>query len=306
MITSEEINVNTYNEKTYKDNEPLIRPLPKSQRKISWIPAIFIVGVHLGALAAFFTFSWQALALCVVFHWITGGVGVTLCYHRLLTHRSFKTPKIIEYFLSFIGTLAGQGGPISWVVAHRLHHAYSDESTKDPHSPKDGFFWSHMIWCMTRNPMLENEEVRQKIAPDLANDPIMRFLNNTHILSTFLLSGIFYLWGGWSFVVWGVLLRLVLVYHSTWLVNSAAHVWGYKTYASKDDSTNLWWVALITYGEGWHNNHHAFQTSAKHGLKWWEFDTTYWMIKTLEFFKLASAIKLPTQHMLNTKLKAAA
>ena len=260
----------------------------------------FIIGVHILALAAFFTFSWPAVALCLVLHWVTGGVGVTLGYHRLLTHRSFKVPKPIEYFLALVASLACQGGPITWVATHRLHHLKSDEEG-DPHSPLDGFFWAHMGWCLRRNRMDDYKELA-RYAPDLTSDPVYVFLNRTHILWTLLLAAGLYAWGGWPFVVWGIFVRLVLVYHTTWLVNSAAHVWGYRTYKTGDRSTNLWWVALFSYGEGWHNNHHAFQHSARHGLKWWEFDATYFMIQCLQLLGLAQAVKVPSKHLLTTKI----
>lgn len=272
----------------------------KAKRKIDWVASTFIVAVHIiAAFAAFFTFSWKALLVMVVLHWITGGLGITLAYHRLLTHRSFKTPKIIEYLLSIIGCLACQGGPLSWVTAHRLHHAYSDEEG-DPHSPLDGFMWAHMSWCMHDNSAISTLEGKKRVSPDLYNDPVHRMLDNGHIVWTLMLAAGLYALGGWPFVIWGIFVRLVLVYHCTWLVNSAAHVWGYRTYATTDRSTNLWWVALLTYGEGWHNNHHAFQFSARHGLEWWELDTTYWMIKFLEYFGLASAVKLPSKYLLDT------
>lgn len=242
--------------------------------------------MHIGALFAFVTFSWQALAVCVILHWMTGGLGITLTYHRLLTHRSFTVPKPVEYFLAIIASLACQGGPVSWVGAHRLHHSRSD-MLGDPHSPREGFFWSHMGWCVTRNKIIDDFETYSKHAPDLAKDPVHVFLDRVHILWTFLLAAGLYAWGGWSFVVWGIFVRLVLVYHCTWLVNSAAHVWGYKTYDSRDDSRNLWWVALLTYGEGWHNNHHAHPRLARAGHRWWEIDMTFYAIRTLQFLGLA-------------------
>lgn len=273
--------------------------------KLSWArlnpaPAVFIIGTHILALGAFFTFSWDALVLCLVMHWVTGGLGITLTYHRLLTHKSFEVPKFMEYILATVATLACQGGPISWVGAHRLHHAKSDMEG-DPHSPLNGFFWAHMGWCITKNKVVDDFAIYSKHAPDLAKDRYLLFLDKFHMLPTVLLGVLFYAWGGWSYVIWGIFLRLVLVYHSTWLVNSAAHVWGYKTYASKDDSRNLWWVALITYGEGWHNNHHAFQHSARHGLRWWEFDTTYFTIRFLQLLGLASAVKIPSKELLSKK-----
>lgn len=274
-------------------------------REIAWPAFLFIVGVHIAALAGFWTFTWPALFLCLFMHWVTGGVGITLGFHRLLTHRSFKAPKALEYFLAIIGTLACQGGPIKWVVAHRIHHAFSDEEG-DPHTPIQSFFWAHMGWCMHKNNLIDDPKNYPRFAPDLTKDKVMQFIDNTHILWTVALAGLFYALGGWPFVVWGIFVRLVLVYHTTWFVNSATHVWGYRTYKSGDQSTNLWWVALLSYGEGWHNNHHAFQTSARHGLAWWEFDTTYMMIRVLRFLGLATEVKIPSQHLLATKkIKAA-
>jgi sn-1 stearoyl-lipid 9-desaturase len=288
-----------------KDNLSPVEELEKkrfmaSKPKIQWPSAIFLTSVHILALGAFFTFSWKALAVCVVLHWITGGLGITLGYHRLLTHRSFKVPKLLEYFFAMMGNLACQGGPIEWVVAHRLHHAYSDKEG-DPHSPLKSFLWAHMTWCYYKNNMITDKATQMKVAPDMAKDPVYQWMDRTHILWTVLLGAGLYAMGGWSFVIWGIFVRLVLVYHCTWLVNSAAHVWGYRTYKANDQSTNLWWVALITYGEGWHNNHHAFQYSARHGLKWWEFDSTYLMIQILEKLGLATAVKLPHPRLLKEK-----
>lgn len=267
--------------------------------EIKWLPFLFIWGVHIAAIPAFFTFSWEALALCVFLHWVTGGIGVTLGYHRLLTHRSFKVWKPLEYFLAIVASLACQSGPIAWVAAHRLHHAKSDQEG-DPHSPVKGFFWAHMGWCLYKDKTIDDYREYSRFAPDLAKDPVYVVLDRIFILWTFLLATGLYAWGGWPFVVWGIFVRLVFVYHSTWFVNSAAHVWGYRTYKTTDRSTNLWWVALLTYGEGWHNNHHAFQSSARHGLKPWEIDTTYWMIKVLEFLGLAEGVKVPSKHLLAT------
>lgn len=282
---------------------PLKEINPFSDKKIDTPVSIFITVMHLGALVGFFTFSWQAFLLMVVLHWMTGGLGITLCFHRLLTHRSFKTPKLVEYILSIIGSLACQGSPISWVAAHRLHHTKSDQ-TGDPHSPLQGLFWAHMGWCLVLNDDICTAEAKKRLSPDLWGDPFHQFLDKTHIFWTLILAGLLYAWGGWPFVVWGIFVRMVLVYHCTWFVNSAAHVWGYRTHATSDQSTNLWWVALLTYGEGWHNNHHAFQYSARHGLAWWEIDTTYMMVKFLSFFGLASAVKIPSQQTLVRSIAA--
>lgn len=273
---------------------------PLKFQKIAWPAFLFIMGVHVAAITGLFIFSWSAVLLCLALHWITGGLGITLGFHRLLTHRSFKVPKAVEYLLAILGSLACQGGPIKWTVAHRLHHAYSDQEG-DPHTPLKSFFWAHMGWCLYQNKNIDDPKEYSKVAPDLTRDPIMVFIDQAHILWTLILAVALYLWGGWPFVVWGIFVRLVLVYHATWFVNSAAHVWGYQTYKSKDQSTNLWWVALMTYGEGWHNNHHAFQFSARHGLQWWEFDLTYLTIRILNFLRLAKDIKIPAPRLMALK-----
>ena len=248
--------------------------------------------MHVGALAAFFMFSWKALFVMLFLWWLTGGVGVCLGYHRYFTHRSYETPKPIQYLLAVCGCMAGEAGPIAWVAAHRYHHTTSD-TDEDPHSPKRGFLWSHISWLFGREKFLSEFDSYQKYAPDMANDPVLVFLDNFHILPSLALAALLYWMGGWTFVVWGIFVRSVVVYHSTWLVNSASHIWGYKSFKTADNSRNNWWVALLSFGEGWHNNHHAFQRSARHGFRWWEVDMTYRMIQLLWVFGFATKIHLP-------------
>lgn len=266
-----------------------------------WFVVFGIVGMHIAAIFAFLPqyFSWSGLALCALFCWLTGGVGITLCYHRLLTHRSFTTPKWFEYFLTILGVLAWQGGPVQWVGVHRLHHAESDQEL-DPHSPKHGFDWAHMLWCMLKSPSGRDPKAAAK---DLQRDPVIKLLDRYFFVPQFILMGAFYGLGYWigghnlgmSWFLWGVAVRTVFVYHGTWFVNSASHTWGYRNYATTDNSTNLWWVAILAYGEGWHNNHHAHQRSAAHGLRWWEFDLTWQVIKALRLVGLAKNIQLPAR-----------
>ncbi len=284
-------------------------PRPESAG-ISWPAVLWILGMHLGAVLAFFPqfFTWSGVLVCVLLHWLTGGVGICLTYHRLLTHRSFAVrPKALEYLMTIIGSCASEGGAIGWVADHRKHHAYSDEP-EDVHSPNRGFFWAHMSWWMTPDiSAMHSTDYYKKWAPDLCRDPVHRFLDRFNVAFMFLLGIGLYFAGravsgnGWSWVVWGMFVRTVLVLHTTWLVNSASHIWGYKTHKTRDNSRNLWWVALLTYGEGWHNNHHAFQTSARHGLAWWEFDPTYWMIRAMSFLGLAYAIKVPKPSQLESR-----
>lgn len=263
---------------------------------IAWAPLIWIVALHVGALLAFVPayFSWSALFVCLFLHWLTGGIGICMTYHRLLTHRSFAVrPKALEYVLTAIGCTASEGGAIGWVADHRKHHQFSDQEG-DVHSPNDGFGWSHMFWWMTPDITSQHTtEYLKKWAPDLYRDPIHRFLNRYHFVLVLLSLAALYMIGGMPWLVWGGFVRTILVLHTTWLVNSAGHVWGYRSHETRDQSTNNWWVALMTYGEGWHNNHHAFQVSARHGFRWWEVDPTYWTIKLMSWVGLAHSIKLP-------------
>ena len=261
-----------------------------TEPRITWPVVFFMAVVHFGALFAFLpsNFSWSAVGLAVFLHWLTGGLGITLGWHRLVTHRSFQTPKWLEYLLVFFGSLSLEGGPIEWIGLHRHHHIHSDQEL-DHHNSSKGFWWSHMSW------MLHEIPAKQEVArytKDIADDPFYQFLEKYFLPIQIVFGAILYLIGGWSFVVWGVFLRLVVVYHCTWFVNSATHKFGYRTYESGDRSTNCWWVALLTYGEGWHNNHHAFQYSARHGLKWWEIDMTWMTIRFLQAIGLATKVKL--------------
>jgi stearoyl-CoA desaturase (delta-9 desaturase) len=263
---------------------------------INWVSLVWIGAMHVGALLAFNPafFTWDALLVCVILHWLTGGVGICLTYHRLLTHRSFVCrPKFVEYILTIIGASASEGGAIGWVADHRKHHAFSDQEG-DVHSPNRGFGWAHMFWWMTPDiTSVHSPEYYAKWAPDLMRDPVHRFLDRWHWTFVLGLAVLMYALGGMPWLVWGFFVRGILVLHTTWLVNSATHIWGYRTWQTRDSSTNLWWVALLTYGEGWHNNHHAFQTSARHGNRWWEIDMTYMAIKALSFLGLAHTIKMP-------------
>lgn len=256
-----------------------------------WAVIFFLGGVHLLALLAFLpsNFSWAAVAVAMFLHWLTAGVGVTLGYHRLITHRSFRTPKWLEYFFLFCGTLACQS-PMVWVAKHRMHHRYSD-TAQDPHDINKGFWWVHVGWILHRLPC---DQYMDQYVKDIARDPVYRFFDRTMLLWQLALGIALYLIGGMPFVVWGVFVRLVAVYHSTWFVNSATHRFGYQSYDAGDQSTNCWWVALLSYGEGWHNNHHAFPRSARHGLRWWEVDVTWMMVRTLQALGLADKVILPT------------
>jgi stearoyl-CoA desaturase (delta-9 desaturase) len=257
-----------------------------------WSNILFMAFLHLGALAVFLpgTFSWTAVGLAVFLHWITGGLGITLGWHRLATHRSFQVPKWLEYFFMTCGSLSCEGGIIDWVGVHRIHHLHSD-TEPDPHNSYQGFWWSHMGWILHKLPAREKNQI-SRFTRDIGDDPVYQFLNNNFVLLQVAFGILLFLLGGVPFVVWGVFVRLIAVFHCTWLVNSATHMFGYRTYESGDRSTNCWWVALLTYGEGWHNNHHAFQHSARHGLQWWEIDMTWMTIALMQKLGLATKVKL--------------
>ena len=251
--------------------------------------ALFLA-VHAVALLGPWFFSWSALGVMIFLHWLFGSIGICLGYHRLLTHRSFQVPQWLEYILATIGSLALQGGPIFWVSGHRLHHAHTEDEEKDPYSARRGFWWSHMLWlCYPREQFFDYESYK-KFAPDLDRHPYYRWLNRNFVLLQILLGLLLYGLGGWSFVIYGIFLRAVLLWHSTWLINSATHRWGYRNFSAEDGSRNLWWAAILTYGEGWHNNHHAHPRVAKAGLRWWEIDLTWWAIQMLQMLGLAKKI----------------
>ena len=261
---------------------------------LDWPTVIWIGGVHLAALAAPFYFTWSGLAICLALYWVTGGLGVCLGYHRLLTHGSFLTTPAMRFLFAFLGGISGEGSALVWVANHRKHHAFSDQDG-DPHSPRDGGWWAHMLWLFPRHSAAEVAAHTRRWAPDLERDAGVRFLHNTFLLWHFLIGGAL-LASGWllydrftgiSWLVWGLAVRMVIVFHVTWFVNSATHMWGYRNYETTDDSRNLWWVGLLAFGEGWHNNHHAYQRMARHGHKWWEVDVTYWAILALEKLGLA-------------------
>jgi fatty-acid desaturase len=255
--------------------------------------------LHILALGVFLPslFDISSVLIAVLLYWISGGLGITLCYHRLLTHKSFKTPQWVRCVLTTFACLAWQGSPLRWVGTHRFHHKHSDDEL-DPHSPKHGFTWSHITWVLTKSPEGFSGE---DYAVDLEKEKMMRFFDKFWWLPQIVLS-ILLLFGGWivkditlgfSWFIWGVAFRTIMVYHMTWFVNSAAHTWGSRKFDTEDNSRNLFWVALISWGEGYHNNHHGQQSSASHGMTRLSFDPTYWTINIMSWLGLASNIKRP-------------
>src|SRR5712692_4764584 len=237
-------------------------------RPVNWITTFFMVAFHIGAVAALFTFGWKPFLVAILLWWVAGSLGVGMGYHRLLTHRGFKTPKWVEYFLTTCATLSLEGGPIFWVATHRMHHQNTDKEG-DPHSPKDGGLWAHMGWILTGKAMHNKLDSLLPYVPDLRKDKFHVWISEWH---------------------WVPL--TVLGLHSTWLVNSATHMWGSQRFLTGDDSTNSFWVAILTFGEGWHNNHHAVPQAARHGLTWYEVDPNWYGIWALRTVGLAWDISL--------------
>ncbi|KAF8400622.1 hypothetical protein HHK36_013921 [Tetracentron sinense] len=255
--------------------------------------AMVVLSMHVMCLFAPFAFTWGAFSVAVSLYVVTGLLGITLSFHRNLSHRSFKLPKWLEYFFAYCGAQALQGSPLDWVSTHRFHHQYCD-SDRDPHSPIDGFWYSHMSWIFDADSITERCGEANNVG-DLQKQPFYRFLQSTYLAHPVALGILLYALGGFPFLVWGMGVRIVWVYHITWLVNSACHVWGRQAWNTGDLSRNNWWVALLAFGEGWHNNHHAFEYSARHGLEWWQIDMTWYVVKLLQAIGLATDVKLPSE-----------
>jgi fatty-acid desaturase len=260
------------------------------KQPLNWITTFFMLGFHVGAVVALFMFTWKAFALAALLYWVAGCPGIGMGYHRLLTHRGYKTTKWVEYILTVCGTLALEGGPIAWVATHRMHHQNTDKEG-DPHSPQDGGLWAHMGWIITGKAMHRNTDELLPYVPDLRKSKFHLWISKWHWVPITVLA-VLLLPLGWSCVMWGIFLRTVVGLHSTWLVNSATHMWGSRRFLTSDNSTNSFWVAVLTFGEGWHNNHHAAPQAARHGLAWYEVDVNWYGIAALRQLGLAWDIKL--------------
>ena len=229
--------------------------------------------------------------------YIPTGLGITVGFHRLFTHRSFKTGPVTRGVLAALGSAAIEGPIISWVADHRKHHAFSDEEG-DPHSPHvdhaglRGLFHAHMGWLFIH----DQRALKTRYAPDLLADPVVSFVNRTFLWWVligfaipfgigFVLGGT--LVGGLTSLLWGGLIRMFFLHHVTYSINSLCHVFGRRDFETGDESRNLAWLAIPSFGESWHNNHHAFPTSSVHGLKWWQIDTSSMVIRVLERLGLA-------------------
>ena len=258
--------------------------------KFQWPTILFMVAVHILAVVALQPqyWSWGAVGVLLILYWVTACLGVTLGYHRLLSHKAFKLPQWLARFFATCGALSAEYGPITWSGIHRQHHMHSDTDL-DPHDMHKGFWWSHMGWMMVHVPAEKNV---YKYTADLRKDSYFQWLDKWFLFLQIPLGLLLYSIGGWAFVLWGIPLRLMLVYHITWLVNSATHTWGNQPFESNDNSRNNWWVAALAFGEGWHNNHHAFPSSAKQGRLPGQIDITWYHVVLLKKLGLATDIRI--------------
>ncbi|WP_435006837.1 acyl-CoA desaturase [Tundrisphaera lichenicola] len=294
----------------------LERPESICGRSLFWSYLAVFLGFHLLLPLMFVPslFSWTGVALVFIGNYVFGSLGINIGYHRLLTHRSFRCPLWLEHSFAVLGVCSLQDSPGRWVAIHRMHHQHSDQRP-DPHSPLVSFFWGHMGWLIIENRTLDRLSTYDRYARDVFQDRFYRRLHRNHfwlwiyaahaliILALGMLAG----WCltesprealqfGLSIFVWGVIVRTVYVWHITWAVNSVTHLWGYQNYATGENSRNNWIVALLTNGEGWHNNHHANQRSAAHGHRWWELDLTFLTILLLRKVGLATDVVTPGLH----------
>jgi stearoyl-CoA desaturase (delta-9 desaturase) len=293
------------------DAKRLTAPKTLARGRVDWPYAISFALYHFVALFAFWPwlFSWTGLALALAGIYVFGTLGINLCYHRLLTHRSFDCPKWLEHFLAILGVCCLQDTPARWVGVHRLHHQHSDEPP-DPHSPLVTFLWGHVGWLLVPNHELSRMQLYERYAKDLLRERFYMNLERRFLwvwinliqwvvfFGGTLLVGLATTGADWasslqfalSVLVWGVFVRTVVVWHITWSINSVTHLWGYRNYDTDENSRNNILVGFISNGEGWHNNHHAQPRAAAHGHKWWEFDVTYSTIQALQFVGLATKV----------------
>jgi stearoyl-CoA desaturase (delta-9 desaturase) len=267
-------------------------PAPRCAAGLSnWLICVPFIGLHLACFAVFVTgVDVTAVVLCGVTY-LVRMFGITAGYHRYFAHRSYKTSRAFQFVLACLGCSAAQKGPLWWTAQHRHHHRYSD-TPEDRHSPvAHSFWWSHIGWVLSP----DSEATDEGQVKDLSRYPELRWLERHSWVPPLVLAGLCFLVGGWSGLVWGFFVSSVLSHHATFTVNSICHIWGWRRYATADASRNNLFVALLTLGEGWHNNHHHYQSSANQGFRWWEIDVSYYLIRLLACVRLVWDVRKPPQ-----------
>jgi len=284
------------------DSPDLDLPQNEEQRHFwTHVNSVVFLGLHLSCFAAIWTgVDATAIILCIFLYlirmWaITGG------YHRYFSHRSYKTSRAFQFVMAWLGSSAAQKGVLWWSAHHRHHHDYSDLEN-DLHSPgRDGFWWSHVGWILSS----EYLDTRYDRVKDLARYPELRWLNRHHLVPVIALAVLCWLIGSWSGLVWGFCVSTVLCCHVTFSINSLTHMFGRRRYETTDDSRNHWLLALMTLGEGWHNNHHYYQTSARQGFYWWEVDITFYTLVVLNRIGIIWDLQSPSERVMNSNRVAA-
>jgi len=262
-----------------------------------WFNAIGNVLIHVGTVYAFARGADRGLITMAVGFYFVRMFAVTGAYHRYFSHRTYRTSRAFQFLLALLGTSATQKGPLWWAAAHRLHHKYSD-TENDIHSPKQrGFWYSHMGWWLGR----DHEETQWRQIRDFAKFPELVFLDKWHVLGVFACMGVATAIRGFDGFLWGYLVSTAFLMHGTFTINSLAHVFGSRRYDTADTSRNNFWLALITMGEGWHNNHHHYMRSANQGFFWWEIDVTYYILKGLERLGLVWEVKKAPRHIVHNQ-----
>ena len=268
-------------------------------RQIDWVRIVPFIALHLACLAVFLVgWSWIAVAVFAA-SYLLRMFAITAFYHRYFSHRSFKTSRPVQFIFALIGASATQRGPLWWAAHHRHHHKVADREA-DPHAPRHGFWWSHMGWFLSRRHFgTDHAQI-----PDLVKYPELRWLDRYDLLVPVLYAVLLFVLGavleryapglgtsGWQMLVWGYFLSTVVLIHATLTINSLAHIWGRRRYATRDQSRNNGWLALLTLGEGWHNNHHHFPGAARQGFFWWEIDLSFYVLKLMSWVGLVHDLK---------------
>lgn len=292
------------------DTEAAARHLPTDAARadrVDWLRCVPFLFLHVACLALIWV-GWSpvAVAVCLASFWLRM-FAVTAFYHRYFSHRAYKTNRFWQFLFAVLGNSAAQRGPLWWASHHRQHHKHTDTDA-DLHSPVTRGFWhSHVLWFMTPRGFVTDHAVIK----DWARYPELRFLNRFDNLVPLLYAGLMYGLGewialrwpesgtsGWQMLVWGFLVSTVLLFHSTFTINSLGHIWGSRRFKTRDQSRNNFWLALLTLGEGWHNNHHRFAVSARQGFYWWELDISWLILKFLSFFGIVHALNPVPSHIL--------
>ncbi|MCL4421632.1 MAG: acyl-CoA desaturase [Actinobacteria bacterium] len=273
-------------------SDPYDRPIEPGDKRINRVHSIPFLLAHLLPLAAIFVkVTWTDVILCAGLYLvrmmlITGG------YHRYFSHRSYRLSRVPQFILAFAGTTAVQKGPLWWAAHHRAHHRFSD-TDRDVHSPQHGFFWSHVGWILSDR----FKETNRDAIRDLTRFPELVWVDRYNWIGPWALAAGCFLIGGWGGLFIGFFLSTVLVWHGTFAINSMAHVFGKRRYATTDTSRNSFLLAMLTFGEGWHNNHHHYQASARQGFFWWEWDPTYYALRVLAVARVVKDLKAPSKKM---------